>query len=142
MIIMMPHKIVDDLNRQERGTARRHQGRDVFNGREALAGTYDSAKESVTDKYDDIAGASVEKQREYVIGKTAGNDVIIPADKATMATPAALSVGSAESGADVNAPSAGQLTSGLDIAPKGMTAATGSGRNGERGKCGRRFERH
>jgi uncharacterized protein YrrD len=51
---------------------------------------YDSAKNKVTDSYANLAGASVEKQREYVIGKVAAMDVIIPSAKATTATPEAV----------------------------------------------------
>jgi uncharacterized protein YrrD len=41
---------------------------------------YESARESVTDAYSNIASASVEKQKEYVIGKTAAHDVVLPAE--------------------------------------------------------------
>jgi len=51
-----------------------------------VTGAYDSAKDKVTDVYSNIATASVEKQKEFVIGKTAGRDVIIPADKAANAS--------------------------------------------------------
>lgn len=120
-VIIMPHMMVDDLNQQADEQPGGIKGAFSSAG-ESLTDTYDSAKESASGTYDNIAHASVEKQRDYVIGKVAGNDVIIPADRAQSATPAALSVGQAESGADVNAPSAGQLTSGLDIAPKSATA--------------------
>ncbi len=50
---------------------------------------FDSAKTKVGETYESVANASVEKQRDYVIGKVASHDVIIPADKATMATPEA-----------------------------------------------------
>ena len=125
-VILMPHKIVDDLNRQVEEQPGGIKGAFSSAG-ETLGDTYDSAKETVVDKYDDIAGASVEKQREYVIGKTAGTDVVIPADKATMATPAAIAEGKVESGANPNAPSAGDLelgdfgnltSGGIDIEPK------------------------
>ena len=121
-VIIMPHQIVDDINRQAEQQPGGIKGAFSSAG-ETLSETYEGAKEKVGDTYDDIAGASVEKQREYVIGKTAGNDVIIPADQAQGATPAALSVGRVESGGEVNAPAAGQLTSGaagaegIDIVP-------------------------
>ena len=110
-VILMPHKIVDDLNKQMEEQPGGIKGALGAAG-ETIGDTYDSAKETVVDKYDDIASASVDKQREYVIGKTAGTDVIIPADKATMATPAALAEGDVESGADPSAPSAGEMSSG------------------------------
>ena len=75
-VIIMPHQIVDDLNRQAEQQPGGIKGA-LSSAGETLGETYDSAKETVTDKYDDLAGASVEKQREYVIGKTAGTDVII-----------------------------------------------------------------
>jgi uncharacterized protein YrrD len=55
-----------------------------------ISGAYDTAKDKVTETYGNIAMASVEKQKEFVVGKTAGRDVIIPADKATMAAPASF----------------------------------------------------
>lgn len=42
--------------------------------------SYDSAKSSVSDTYSNIASASVEKQKEYVIGKVAAHDVVLPAE--------------------------------------------------------------
>ena len=126
-VILMPHKIVDDLNRQADEQPGGIKGA-LNSAGETLTDKYDSAKETVTDKYDDIASASVDKQREYVIGKTAGTDVILPADKATNAAPATIAEGRVESGMNPNAPSAGELslgdfgnddltTSGIDIVP-------------------------
>ena len=119
-VILMPHKIVDDLNRQLEEQPGGIKGALGAAG-ETLSDTYDSAKETVADKYEDIAGASVDKQREYVIGKTAGTDVVIPADKATMATPAAISEGAVESGTNPNAPAAGDL----ELGDFGNSALTG-----------------
>lgn len=126
-VILMPHKIVDDLNRQADEQPGGIKGAFSSAG-ETLTDTYDSAKGTVVDKYDDIASASVDKQREYVIGKTAGTDVILPADKASSATPAALAEGAVEAGANPNAPAAGELelgnfgnsalnSGGIDIVP-------------------------
>jgi uncharacterized protein YrrD len=66
---------------------------------DSISGAFASAKEKVTAAYDNMANASVEKQREYVIGKTAAYDVIIPAEQATMATPQAITTHAVESGA-------------------------------------------
>ena len=110
-VILMPHRIVDDLNRQAQEQPGGIKGAFSSAG-ETLSDTYDSAKTSVTDTYANVAGASVDKQRAYVIGKTAGNDVILPADKASSATRAALSTGAVERGADPNAPAAGDLDLG------------------------------
>ena len=121
-VILMPHSIVDDLNRQMQEQPGGIKGA-LGTAGETLSDTYDNAKETVTDKYEDIAGASVEKQREYVIGKTAGTDVTIPADQATMATPAALTTNQVEGGMNPTAPAAGEssgrveMASGIDIVP-------------------------
>jgi uncharacterized protein YrrD len=48
---------------------------------------FDATKAKVADSYANLAGASVEKQREFVIGKVASRDVVIPASKATTASP-------------------------------------------------------
>jgi uncharacterized protein YrrD len=46
----------------------------------SVADSYDSARASVADSYSNLASASVEKQKEYVIGKTAAHDVVLPAE--------------------------------------------------------------
>ena len=125
-VILMPHKIVDDLNRQMEEQPGGIKGA-LNSAGETITDKYDSAKTTVVDKYDDIATASVDKQREYVIGKTAGTDVIIPADKATNASSATIVESRVEGGANPNAPAAGELdlgdfgneelTSGIDIVP-------------------------
>ncbi|RYG61100.1 hypothetical protein EON80_24185, partial [bacterium] len=51
--------------------------------KEKVAETYDAAKTQVTETYANIAEASVEKQKEFVVGKVAGNDVFLPAPAAT-----------------------------------------------------------
>jgi len=48
-----------------------------------LKGAAASVKEKATETYGNIATASIEKQKEFVVGKIASRDVIIPADKAT-----------------------------------------------------------
>lgn len=56
-----------------------------------LKGAVATAKDKATDVYGNIATASVEKQKEFVVGKTASRDVFLPVDKsATAALPAAL----------------------------------------------------
>jgi len=57
---------------------------------EKISGAYDTAKDKVTETYSNIATASVEKQKDFVVGKTASRDVIISADKATMAAPSSF----------------------------------------------------
>jgi uncharacterized protein YrrD len=57
---------------------------------EKISGAYDTAKDKVTETYSNIAMASVEKQKDFVVGKTASRDVVISADKATMATPSSF----------------------------------------------------
>jgi len=52
-----------------------------------LQGAAATVKEKVSDTYANIATASVEKQKAFVIGKTAGHDVVIPANKAAMFAP-------------------------------------------------------
>jgi uncharacterized protein YrrD len=47
---------------------------------EKVGGAYDAAKTSVADSYSNLASASVEKQKGYVIGKVAAHDVVLPAE--------------------------------------------------------------
>ncbi len=44
-----------------------------------IKGAFSSAQESVTGAYANVAEASVEKQKEYIVGKEAGKDVFLPA---------------------------------------------------------------
>ena len=44
-----------------------------------LKGAYSSASDKVSETYDNVASASVEKQKEFVVGKEAGRDVFLPA---------------------------------------------------------------
>ena len=110
-VILMPHKIVDDLNRQAQEQPGGIKGA-LNSAGETITDTYDSAKTTVADKYDDIATASVDKQREYVIGKTAGTDVILPADKASNTSSATIAESRVEGGQNPNAPAAGDLDLG------------------------------
>lgn len=44
-----------------------------------IRGAYGTAKDKVADTYDNIAQASVEQQKAFLVGKTAGRDVALPA---------------------------------------------------------------
>ena len=50
-----------------------------------IKGAFNTAKDKVSDTYGDLATASVEKQKEFVIGKTASRDVFLPGE-ATMSS--------------------------------------------------------
>ncbi|PQV64553.1 putative protein YrrD, contains PRC-barrel domain [Abditibacterium utsteinense] len=85
-VILVPQEIAAELQRQKEQEPGGLAG--TAAPLTAKAGElYDSAKTKVGDTYESVANASVDKQREFVIGKTASRDVVIPADKATMATP-------------------------------------------------------
>jgi uncharacterized protein YrrD len=56
-----------------------------------IKGAAQSAGAKISDTYAGIANASVEKQQEFVVGKTAAHDVVIPHDKAATATPSSTS---------------------------------------------------
>jgi len=107
-VIIVPHSAVDQLELQ----AQTDPG--------GLKGVYASASDKVSDVYGNIASASVDKQRDFVIGKTAGRDVIIPADKATMATPAALTTGAVESGQTTLPSSSSTLSSSSSLSEQGL----------------------
>ncbi|BCM92971.1 hypothetical protein IAD21_04855 [Abditibacteriota bacterium] len=59
-----------------------------------LRGVYGSAKDKAADTYDNLATASVEQQKAFVVGKTAGRDVALPApdsvDTSSLDNPTAL----------------------------------------------------
>ena len=66
-VLLAPSAVGDDLERQ----ASEEPG--------GLKGAYGSAREKVTDTYGNLAGASIEKQKEFVSGKTASREVFLPA---------------------------------------------------------------
>lgn len=51
-----------------------------------LKGATASLSEKASETYANIASASIDKQKEFVVGKTAGRDVFLPADQATTAS--------------------------------------------------------
>lgn len=53
---------------------------------EKATSAYGTAKDKVTETYGNIAQASVEKQKEFVTGKTAGRDVFLPLDDTNATT--------------------------------------------------------
>jgi uncharacterized protein YrrD len=88
-VIIVPHDSVHQLEMQSQ-TDPGGLKAVVASATDKVTGAYDSVKDKASDTYEGIASASVDKQRDFVIGKTAGRDVIIPAASATMETPAAL----------------------------------------------------
>jgi uncharacterized protein YrrD len=46
---------------------------------ERVSGAYDVARDRVSSTYSELAEASIEKQKELVIGRTAGKDIYLPA---------------------------------------------------------------
>ena len=80
-----------------------------------------TAKDKATDIYGNIATASVEKQKEFVVGKTASRDVFLPVDKstATAALPSAASGVPAPETSNVLPETA---TSGLGMSELGTTS--------------------
>ncbi len=108
-VIIVPHESIHQLELQ----AQTDPGglKAVYaSASDKVTDVYGTVKDKATDAYGNIASASVDKQREFVIGKVAGRDVVIPANKATMATPAALTTGAVESG-QTALPSANTTTS-------------------------------
>ncbi len=96
-VIIVPHDAIHQLELQAQTDPGGLKGA-YATASDKVSDVYGTAKEKATDVYGNIASASVDKQREFVIGKVAGRDVVIPADKATMATPAALTTSAVESG--------------------------------------------
>jgi len=104
-VVIVPHDAVHQLEMQAQAEPGGIKG--------ALASASD--KSSVSDAYTSVASASVDKQRDFVIGKVAGRDVVIPAHQATMATPPALATQGVESGAvALTAPTA-STTGALEV---------------------------
>ena len=95
--MIVPGEVADDLEAQRQnqpGGLKATVGGALDSTKETLGSAYDSTKEAVggvvdtaKDKYADIASASVDKQKEFVVGKTAGKDVLLPADASTSTTP-------------------------------------------------------
>jgi len=103
-VIIVPHDAVHQLELQSKTEpgglkAVYASAADKVSGaydtvKEKAGDTYDTVKDSATSTYENIASASVEKQREFVIGKTAGRDVIISPENATLASPEAIATDS------------------------------------------------
>ncbi|BCM91669.1 hypothetical protein IAD21_03544 [Abditibacteriota bacterium] len=88
-VIIVPHDAVHQLELQSQTDPGGLKGV-VASATDKVTGAYDTVKDKAAETYENVASASVDKQREFVIGKTAGHDVIIPAASATMATPEAV----------------------------------------------------
>ncbi len=88
-VIIVPHDAVHQLELQSQ-TEPGGLKAVVASAADKVTGAYGTVKDKASDTYANIATASVDKQREFVIGKTAGRDVIIPAQSATVTTPEAL----------------------------------------------------
>lgn len=82
-VVLVPQEIAAELERQKNEDPGGITA--ATNSLTSKAGeAYDTAKAKATEAYGNIATASVDKQREFVIGKIASRDVIIPADKTTI----------------------------------------------------------
>lgn len=88
-----------------------------------LKGAAASVKEKATEAYENIATASIEKQKEFVVGKVASRDVVIPADKAEAAPPAP-STGTSELSSTASLPAAPEYNA-LPSADNADTISTG-----------------
>lgn len=116
-VILVPQSVADELQRQkdqEPGGLKAAAG--TVSGK--ATGLYDSAKTTVSETYDNIAGASVDKQREFVIGKTASRDVVLPSPTGTAAVPETPSVSAA-----TNAPALTDPTQSLSTETPAVTIA-------------------
>jgi len=96
-VIIVPHDSVHQLELQSQTDPGGLKGV-VASATDRVTDVYGSVKDKATDTYENIASASVDKQRDFVIGKTAGHDVIIPRESATMETPAALTTDAVDEG--------------------------------------------
>jgi len=85
-VIIVPQDVTIELQREKQNNSGGISG--VLAGATAsVAGTFDSAKAAVSEQYGNIAEASVDKQREYVIGKIAGHDVTAPNSESSAQAP-------------------------------------------------------
>lgn len=85
-----------------------------------LKGAVATAKDKATDVYGNIATASVDKQKEFVVGKVASRDVFLPVDQSTTAALPAASSGIAASETHNALPTT--ATSGLGMSELGTTS--------------------
>ena len=70
-VALVPPSVADDIEAQKE----QQPG--------GLKGATANLSEKASETYANIASASIDKQKEFVVGKTAGRDVFLPADKAT-----------------------------------------------------------
>jgi len=69
-VALVPSEVADEMELRKQ------------NEPSGIKGAVLSAKDKVTETYGNLATASIEKQKEFIVGKTASRDVIIPASKA------------------------------------------------------------
>ena len=79
-IALVPPEVGEQMERQKAEDPGGLKGA-TASAADTVSETYSSAADKVSETYANIATASVEKQREFVIGKVASHDVIIPAEK-------------------------------------------------------------
>ncbi len=69
-VALVPSEVADEMEARKQ------------NDPGGLKGAALTAKDKVTETYGNLATASIEKQKEFIVGKTASRDVVIPAAKA------------------------------------------------------------
>ncbi|RZA25459.1 MAG: hypothetical protein EOP10_06795 [Proteobacteria bacterium] len=76
-VVIVPNRAAQELEAQVHNEPGGIKGSLSAVG-EKVSDVYSSAKDKVTETYSSIADASVEKQKEYVVGKVSGSDVFLP----------------------------------------------------------------
>ena len=83
--VIVPSQAADLLEQQAQAEPGGLKGAAKSAG-ETIGENYDSAKTKLSESYAGMASASVEKQQEFVVGKVAGRDVVLPANALPVAT--------------------------------------------------------
>jgi uncharacterized protein YrrD len=86
-VVLVPPRVQSEIENQEAGGLKgvaQAAGAKVAGAYDAagakVSEAYDAAKDKVTEVYGNLAEASIQKQKDFVVGKAANNDVFLPAE--------------------------------------------------------------
>jgi uncharacterized protein YrrD len=148
-VIIVPQSVTEGLEQEKQTNPGGLSG--VLAGATAsVASTLDSAKSALSESYGNIAEATVDKQRAYVIGKTAGHDVTAPNSESAAQAPELIvssgglitdeiadrAIATNSLGALVSSATAGSVSQTVEKGQASFSQSTADGQNKLQGAFG------
>lgn len=118
-VALVPPSIADEMEAQKQTEPGGLKGA-TATMTDKVGGVAATVSETVGGVYENVASASVDKQKEFVVGKTASRDVFLPAGQSTLAATGAMT--SVEAGAPIE----GQTISELGVPTPAATSDVSS----------------